>query len=213
MLPALIAVITIAAIVAAWLLWRFRRLPELPPQGLLVSADVLRSPASRSGAIRDALEAAAVPLGLEYYPVSESEITKYRTVPVPASVQQAMVSIVEAINPKGPTLFRAVLPKGAELVKAIGADGFRGFSRTGGQTTFAVLKPVAVGGAVAAGWPVLAVAGTMQAVDMVAQREQRAYQRRVEAILGRQEERHYIERNQGPTVCRLSTVPRDQPDA
>jgi hypothetical protein len=32
------------------------------------------------------------------------------------------------------------------------------------------------------------------AVDMVSQREQLAHQRRVEAILGRQEERHYIER-------------------
>lgn len=82
-----------------------------------------------------------------------------------------MVKIVEAVNPKGPT-----------------------FSRTGGQTAHAVLKPVAVGGAVAAGWPVLAVAGTVMAVDIVAQREQRTYQRRVEAILGRQEERHYIER-------------------
>ena len=40
----------------------------------------------------------------------------------------------------------------------------------------------------------LAVAGTVLAVDMVAQREQLAHQRRVEAILGRQEERHYIER-------------------
>ncbi len=87
-----------------------------------------------------------------------------------------------------------MLPKGAELVKAVGKSGFRGFSRTGGKTAHAVLKPVAAGGAVAAGWPVLAVAGTVMAVDMVSQREQRAHQRRVEAILGRQEERHYIER-------------------
>lgn len=58
----------------------------------------------------------------------------------------------------------------------------------------AVLKPVAAGGALAAGWPVLAVAGTVLVVDMVAQRELRAHQRRVEALLGRQEERYYIER-------------------
>ena len=213
MIPALIAVVTIGAIVAAWLLWRFsrrttlsRRLgvatgtltvierPEFPPEGLLVSEDVLRSAGSTPAAIWDALEAAAVPVALEYYPVSESEITKYRAVPVNASVQQAMVGIVEALNPKGPTLFRAVLPKGAELVKAIGADGFRGFSRTGGKTAHAVLKPVAAGAAVVAGWPVLAVAGTVLAVDMVAEREQRAHQRRVEASLGRQEERYYVER-------------------
>lgn len=213
MLPTLIAVVAIAVIVAAWLLWRFSRLhtaserhvapstptvieprPEFPPQGLLVSEDVLRSAGSTSAAIWDALEAAAVPVALEYYPVSESEIAKYRAVPVNASVQQAMVGIVEALNPKGPTLFRAVLPKGAELVRAIGTDGFRGFSRTGGNTAHAVLKPVAAGGAVAAGWPVLAVAGTVLAVDMVAQREQRAHQRRVEASLDRQEERYYVER-------------------
>jgi hypothetical protein len=213
MVPTLIAVVTIAVIVAAWLLWRFSRLPtasgrhvatrpltvieprpEFPPQGLLVPEEVLRSAGSTSAAIWDVLEAAAVPVALEYYPVSESELAKYRAVPINAAAQQAMVKIVEAVNPKGPTLFRAVLPKGAELVKAVGTDGFRGFSRAGGQTTHAVLKPVAAGGAVAAGWPVLAVAGTVMAVDIVAQHEQRAHQRRVEAILGRQEERHYIER-------------------
>jgi len=209
LLPALIAIAVIAAIVSAWLFWRDSRRraasgrrgatrikprPEFPPEGLLVPEEVLRSAGSTSAAIWDALEAAAAPVALEYYPVSESEITKYRTVPVNAAAQQAMVRIVEAVNPKGPTLFRAVLPRGAELVKAVGADGFRGFSRTGGQTAHAVLKPVAATGAVAAGWPVLAVAGTVMAVDMVAQREQRAHQRRVEAILGRQDERHYIER-------------------
>jgi len=213
MVPTLIAVIAVVVIVTAWLLWRFSRLHtaarrrvaagtskaieprhEFPPEGLLVPESVLRSAGSTSTAIWDALEAAATPVALEYYPAPESEIAKYRAVPVNASVQQAMVKIVEALNPKGPTLFRAVLPKGAELVKAVGVDGFRGFSRTGGTTAHAVLKPVAAGGAVAAGWPVLAVAGTVLAVDMVAQREQRAHQRRVEASLGRQEQRYYVER-------------------
>jgi hypothetical protein len=213
MLPALIAVVAIAMIVAAWLLWRLSRRataserivptstvaliesrPVFPPEGLLVSEDVLRAAGSTSGELWGALEAAAVPVALEYYPVSESEIAKYRAVPVNASVQQAMVGIVEALDPRGPTLFRAVLPKGAELVRAVGADGFRGFSRTGGNTVHAVLKPVAVTGAVAAGWPVFAVAGTVFAIDMVAQREQRAFQRRVEASLGRQEGRYYVER-------------------
>jgi hypothetical protein len=81
-----------------------------------------------------------------------------------------------------------------ELVKAVGQPGFRGFSRTGGKTAHAIVIPVSAGGAVAAGWPVIAVAGTVMAVDMVSQRQQLAHQRRVEAILGRQEERHYIER-------------------
>ncbi|MCL3836892.1 erythromycin esterase family protein [Aeromicrobium duanguangcaii] len=106
-----------------------------------------------------------------------------------------MVEIVKALNPNSPTLYRVVLPKGAELAKAVGRSGFRGFSRTGGKTAHAVLKPVAAGGAIAAGWPVFAVAATVMAVDMAAQREVRAHQRRVEDILGRQEERHYIQRN------------------
>lgn len=210
----LVAVVAIAVLVTAWFLWRFSQStttasgghtapsatavvevrPEFPPAGLLVPEDVLRSVGSTSAAIWDALEAAAAPVAVEYYPVSEPEVAKFRTVPPNAAAQQAMVGIVEALNPKSPTLFRVVLPKGAELVKAAGTSGFRGFSRSGGKTTHAVLKPVAAGGAVAAGWPVLAVAGTVLAVDMVAQREQRAHQRRVEAILGRQEERHYIER-------------------
>ena len=209
-----IAVLAVAVLVTVWLLWRRsgsattfsgRRTaqsaptavevrPEFPPAGLLVPEDVLRAAGSTSPAIWDALEAAAVPVAIEYYPVSESDIAKFRTVPVNAAAQQAMVDIVKALNPKNPTLFRVVLPKGAELVKAVGTSGFRGFSRTGGKTAHAVLKPVAAGGALAAGWPVLAVAGTVLVVDMVAQREQRAHQRRVEALLGRQEERYYIER-------------------
>ncbi|MFC5664224.1 hypothetical protein ACFP3U_14670 [Kitasatospora misakiensis] len=210
----LVAVVAVAVLVTAWLLWRFSRgataasgghtapsvaaevevRTEFPPEGLLVPEDVLRSVGSTSGAIWDALEAAAAPVAVEYYPVSEAEVAKFRTGPVNATAQQAMVGIVEAIKPKSPTLFRVVLPKGAELVKAAGTSGFRGFSRSGGKTAHAVLKPVAAGGAVVAGWPVLAVAGTVLAVDMVAQREQRAHQGRVEAILSRQEERAYVER-------------------
>ncbi|MGA4901967.1 hypothetical protein ACPCAJ_30020 [Streptomyces griseoincarnatus] len=224
----LVPVVAIAVLVTTWLLWRSSRSsatalgghtapsatavvevqPELPPAGLLVPEEVLRSVGSTSAEIWDALEAAAVPVAVEYHPVSESEVAKLRTVPVNAAAQQAMVGIVEALNPKSPTLFRVVLPKGAELVKAAGTSGFRGFSRSGGKTAHAVLKPVAAGGAVAAGWPVLAVAGTVLAVDMVAQREQRAHQRRVEALLGRQEERHYTERikDQRSADAQLSRV-------
>jgi len=213
MLPTFIVLIAVVAIVAAGLFWRSSKRPtvatnvpassstaiearpEFPPAGLLVPEDVLRSSGSTSAAIWEALEAAATPVAIEYYPVSQSEIAKFRTVPhVNAAAQQAMVDVVKALDPKSPTLFRVVLPKGAELVKAAGTSGFRGFSRTGGKTAHAVLKPVAAGGAIAAGWPVLAVAGTVMAVDMVAQREQRAHQRQVAAILGRQEERYYIER-------------------
>ncbi|MDW5330663.1 hypothetical protein R6Y94_43680 [Plantactinospora sp. KLBMP9567] len=207
----MIAVVAIA-VIAAGLIWRFSRrarVPrtgvvsgpisvsdlDFPPAGLLVPNDVFRSAGSTPTAIWDALEAAAVPVAVEYYPVSESDIAKFRTVPVNAAAQQAMVGIVNALNPESPTLFRVVLPKGAELVKAAGTSGFRGFARSGRRiTNQAVLKPVAAGGAVAAGWPVLAVAGTVMAMEMLTQREQRAHQRRVEAILGRQEERHYIER-------------------
>src|SRR3954453_8127453 len=212
-LPALIAVIAIAVLVTAWLLWRVSRRPdvprtqvasgtqaqielrpEFPPAGLLVPEGVLRSAGSTSAAIWDALEAAAVPVAVEYFPVDAADIARFRAVPVNAAAQQAMVNIVKAVDPKSPTLYRVVLPKGAELVKAVGTAGFRGFSRTGGKTAHAVLKPVAAGGAIAAGWPVLAVAGTVMAVDMASQRQQLAHQRRVDAILGRQEERHYIER-------------------
>jgi hypothetical protein len=212
MLPALIAVVAVAVLVTAWLLWRFSRRPsfpriqvasstqeielrpEFPPAGLLVPEGVLRSAGSTSAAIWDALEAAAVPVAVEYRPVTASEIARFRPVPVNAAAQQAMVDIIKALDPRSPTLYKVVLPKGAELVKAVGKSGFRGFSRTGGKTAHAVLKPVAAGGAVAAGWPVLAVAGTVLAVDMASQRQQLAHQRRVEAILGRQEERHYTER-------------------
>lgn len=168
--------------------------PTFPSSGLLVPEEVLRYAESGAVSVWDALERAAVPIAVEYFPVSESEIARYRTVPVNAAAQQSITHIVQALNPNQPTLYRAVLPKGSELVRAVGQSGFRGFSRTGGRTAHAVLKPVAAGGAVAAGWPIFAVAGTVMAIDMVAQRELRAHQRQVEKLLVRQEERHYIER-------------------
>ena len=216
MIPTLIVVAVIAVLAAAGLLWRSTRRPtsaerhpapatsaltvtesrpEFPEAGLLVPDEVLRVADSSSVAIWDALESAAVPVAVEYFPVSDAEVTRYRTVPINAAAQQSMAEIVKALNPNNPTLYRVVLPKGTELVKAVGTSGFRGFARGGGKVTAqAVLKPVAAGGAIAAGWPIFAVASTVMVVDMVAQRELRAHQRRVETILGRQEERHYIER-------------------
>ncbi|MEV6251581.1 hypothetical protein AB0M38_36290 [Streptomyces sp. NPDC051742] len=213
-LVAVVVVFALAVIVTVWLLRRSPHTPvpspqgrsglidvpevdlrpEFPSEGLLVPEDVLRSAGSTSAAIWDALEAAATPVAIAYHPVCDAELATLRTVPVNAAAQQALSGILEALNPKSPTLFQVVLPEGAELVKAVGTSGFRGFSRTGGTTAHAVLKPVAAGGAIMAGWPVLAVAGTVLAMDTVAQREQRAHQRRVEAVLGRQEERHYVER-------------------
>ncbi|MEV2189769.1 hypothetical protein AB0I02_02020 [Streptomyces phaeochromogenes] len=213
-LPVALVAVVLAVTFTVWLLRRFPRSPvlapkgrsgsidvpeadlrpEFPPEGLLVPEDVLRTAGSTSAAIWDALEAAATPVAVAYQRVGDAELATLRTVPVNAAAQQALSGILEALNPKSPTLFRVVLPEGAELVKAVGTSGFRGFSRTGGTTAHAVLKPVAAGGAIMAGWPVLAVAGTVLAMDMVAQREQRAHQRRVKAVLGRQEERHYVER-------------------
>lgn len=167
---------------------------EFPPSGLLVLEDVLQAADAMGTDIWSALEDAAVPVAVEYQQVSESEIATLQTVSVNATAQQAMVHLVKTLDPREPTLFRVVLPKGAELVKAVGKSGFRGFSRTGGNTAHALLKPVAITGAVAAGWPIFAVAATVTAVDMVVQREVRAHQRRVESLLGRQEERHYISR-------------------
>ncbi|VXC11459.1 hypothetical protein [Nocardioides sp. AX2bis] len=214
MLPLLIVFVALIALATlGWLLWRHagtnevlsrhspatngpgsEPVPLFPPSGVLVSEQVLRSLEPGSLSVWEALEQAAVPVAIEYFPVSDSEITRYRTVPMNASAQRSIEQIVKTLGPGQPTLYRAVLPKGAELVKAAGQSGFRGFSRTGGKTAHAVLKPVAAGGALAAGWPIFAVAGTVMAVDMVAQREIRAHQRRVETILGRQEQRHYAER-------------------
>lgn len=210
------AIAAITVLLAAWLAWRLTRRSaatgeqvasttsevtqieahhDFPPEGLLVAEEVLRVAGSSSVAIWDALDAAAVPVAVEYFPVSDTEIRSYRTVPINAAAQKSIVDIVKALNPTGPTLYRVVLPKGAELVRAAGTSGFRGFARSGSRiTSQAVLKPIAAGGALAASWPVFAVAGTVMVMDMVAQRELRAHQRRVEAILGRQEERHYIER-------------------
>ncbi|MBC6495130.1 hypothetical protein [Microbacterium sp. 4-7] len=195
--------VAIAVIIAAWQLWRFSRrsssspalveaAPAFPESGVLVSEELLRAAGTDPEAIWGALETAVAPIAVEYFPVTDVELSKLRTAPVVnATAQQAMIDLIKKVDPKSPTLFRAVLPEGAKLVKAAGAAGFRGFSRTGGKTAHAVLKPVAVGGAVVAGWPALAVAGTVMMVDMVAQREQRLHQRRVTSLLNRQEERHY----------------------
>ncbi|MEW1939494.1 hypothetical protein AB0299_00290 [Pseudarthrobacter sp. NPDC080037] len=130
-------------------------------------------------------------MAFEYYPINDNELTKYKSVPVNAAIQQALTNIVRTVEPKSATLFRVVLPKGAELVRAVGTSGFRGYAR--GSTSIsaqAVLYPVGIGGAAVAGWPILAVGASVMAMDMLAQREQRAHQRRVETILGRQEKRY-----------------------
>jgi hypothetical protein len=166
---------------------------RFPSSGLLVPESVL-SQLGADVSVWEALESASVPMAFEYYPITNTDLAKYTSVPVNASMQQALTDIVKAVGPKSPTLFKAVLPKGAKLVEAVGKDGFRGFSRTGGKTVHAVLKPVGIGGAAVAGWPILAVAGSVMAMDMLAQRELRAHQRRVETILGRQERRHEVGR-------------------
>jgi hypothetical protein len=158
--------------------------PEFPPAGLLVPEGVLRSAGSTTAAIRDALKAAAVPVAVEYRPVTASEIATFPTIPGNAAAQQALVEIVKALDRRIPTLYRAELPKDAELVKAAGKSGFRGFSRTGGTTAHAVLKPVP-GSAIAA-VSVIAVAGTALAAGVLSRRKQVAHQQ--------QEELSYIER-------------------
>jgi len=166
---------------------------RFPSSGLLVPESVL-SQLGADVSVWEALESASVPMAFEYYPITNTDLAKYTFVPVNASAQQALTDIVKAVGPKSPTLFKAILPKDASLVRAIGTNGFRGFSRTGGKTVHAVLKPVGIGGAAAAGWPILAVAGSVMVMDMLAQREQRAHQRQVETILGRQEKRYVVER-------------------
>jgi hypothetical protein len=204
MLPASIAVVAMAVLVTAWLLWRFSRRPnvprtqvvssnqaqielppEFPPASLLVPEGVLRSAGSTSAAIWDALKAAAVPVAVEYFPpVTASEGATLPTFLGNTAAQRALVDTAEAVNRRIPTLYRAVLPEDAELVKAAGKSGFRGFSRTGGKTTHAVLKPVP--GAAIAAVSVFAVAGVALAVERVSRRKQVAHQR--------QEELSYIER-------------------
>ncbi|WP_022890255.1 hypothetical protein [Agromyces italicus] len=209
----LIAVPAIALLVIGLLVWRVLRRRssigrgasrggvvevrhEFPAQGLLVSDEVLRAAGSSSVAIWQALEDAATPIAIEYLPITDAEITKYHTLPVNATAQQSLTEVVKLLNPKNPTLFRVLLPKGEKLIEAAGQAGlYRGWAHNGAHISAqALLKPVAVGGAIAAGWPVFAVAGAVMVVDMVAQREQRTHQRKLEMILGRQEERYYMGR-------------------
>ena len=204
MLPALIVVVAIAVLVTAWLLWRFSRRPnvpraqvasstqaqielrpEFPSAGPLVPEDVLRSDGSMSAAIWDALDAAAVPVAVEYFPpATASESATLPTFLGNTAAQRALVDIAKAVNQRIPTLYRAELPKDVELVKAAGKSGFRGFSRTGGKTTHAVLKPVP--GAAIAAASVFAAAGVALTVERASRRKQVAHQH--------QEELSYIDR-------------------
>lgn len=162
----------------------------LPASGILVPEAVL-SATGASVSVEEALEAASIPMAFEYHPITDLELTKYKSVPVNAAIQQALTNVVRAVDPKSATLFKVVVPKGAELVRAVGTSGFRGFARGPASISAqAVLYPVGVGGAAVAGWPILAVGASVMALDMLAQREQRVHQRRVETILGRQEKRY-----------------------
>ncbi|MEO3939825.1 hypothetical protein V3C41_01935 [Paenarthrobacter nicotinovorans] len=180
----------------------------LPASGLLVPEAVL-SATGASVSVEEALEVASIPMAFEYHSITDIELTKYKSVPVNAAIQQALTNVVRAVDPKSATLFKVVLPKGAELVRAAGTSGFRGFARGPASISAqAVLYPVGVGGAAVAGWPVLAVGASVMALDMLAQREQRVHQRRVETILGRQEKRYVDTRiaAQRTTDKRLSSA-------
>jgi hypothetical protein len=99
-LAAVIVVALIAVLVGAWLRLRsspcagagqpamrsssegqIEPRPGFPSSGLLVPEGVLRSAGSTSVAIWDALEVVAVPVAVEYYPVTEAEIAKFRASP------------------------------------------------------------------------------------------------------------------------------------
>lgn len=180
----------------------------LPASGILVPESVL-SATGASVSIEEALEVASIPMAFEYRPITDIELTKYKSVPVNTAIQQALTNVVRAVDPKSATLFKVVVPKGAELVRAVGTSGFRGFARGPASISAqAVLYPVGVGGAAVAGWPILAVGASVMALDMLAQREQRVHQRRVETILGRQEKRYVDNRiaTQRTTDKRLSSA-------
>ncbi|MEN9956784.1 MAG: hypothetical protein RIR46_392 [Actinomycetota bacterium] len=167
----------------------------LPAKGLLVTHEIMQNLTDMQSDIKTALELSAAPVAVAYIPITRSEIARFVTVPVNQSMQQAVSQIAKAVNRNNDTLYKVILPKGAELVKAAGKSGFRAFAKNGSRiSSHAVLKPVAIGGAAAISWPVLAVGATVMALDMVAQKEQRAFQGRVLMFLERMDETHYLER-------------------
>jgi len=195
----LTVLIAVALGVIATTAWFWRRVRLAPPaaavapprEGILVSDELLQTVGSDSTKVREALTVAATPIALEFFPADTVELTKYRTVPLNESLQRSVVELIKAVSPKNPTVFRAILPKGKELVRAVGTVGYRGFSRTGGETAMAVLKPVGVVGTAAISWPLFAVGATVMAVDAIAQREQRAHRAKLESILDRQQRQHF----------------------
>ena len=170
--------------------------PEpLPVRGLLVSHEIMQNLTDKQSDIKSALEFSSAPVAVAYMPVTRNELARFVTVPVNQSMQQAVSQIAKAVNRNNDTLYKVILPKGAELVKAAGKSGFRAFAKNGSKiSSHALLKPVAIGGAAAISWPVLAVGATVMALDMVAQKEQRAFQGRVLMFLERIDETNYLER-------------------
>lgn len=167
----------------------------LPVRGLLVSHEIMQNLTDKQSDIKSALEFSSAPVAVAYMPVTRNELARFVTVPVNQSMQQAVSQIAKAVNRNNDTLYKVILPKGAELVKAAGKSGFRAFAKNGSKiSSHALLKPVAIGGAAAISWPVLAVGATVMALDMVAQKEQRAFQGRVLMFLERIDETNYLER-------------------
>ena len=175
------------------MLERFSRPTKLPATALAPNAQEQLEPAAdargREGvvmptdptptAMREALEAAAVRVAVEYVPTAPSELPDFSALIANGASQQALVVLTKTLSQKTPTLYVAELPPGAELVKAVGKPGFRGFSRTGGTTAQAVLKPIP-GGALAAA-SMIAVGGAALAAGTVFRRRQSARQSDEEA--------------------------------
>lgn len=168
--------------------------PTLPEAGVLMAESVLPDGGSQDS-IWDALENAAVPVGVSYRPVSSTELARYKAVPLNASAQDVIKGLTKLVNPKDPTLYEVYLPKGAELVKAVGRAGFRGFARNAkGIKAQAILVPAGAAAAAGISWPAVALAGTVMALDMAMQAEQRENQKRLFALMDRAEEHRYKDR-------------------
>lgn len=168
--------------------------PTLPDAGVLMAESVLPEGASQVS-IWDALENAAVPVAVSYRSVSSTELAQYKAVPLNAGAQDVFKGLAKFVNPKEPTLYEVVLPKGAELVRAVGQAGFRGFARDAkGIKAQAVLVPAGTAAAAGISWPAVALAGTVMALDMAMQAEQRENQKRLVALMDRAEEHRYKDR-------------------
>ncbi len=151
-------------------------------------------PASNESGLWDLPETARDAIAVHCLAVGPEETLPRRASPVNKATKDAILRVSRTLHLTGPTLFCAHPLSGAPLMCGSGGGLGRFIVRPDGEVSGRNwLNPVGVEEDTVPGWSLLALVTAVMALDMLAQREQRARQRRAEELSWGAERRYHAD--------------------